>query len=582
MNNGFAAADYVIVAGFFVVMLGIGLYFARRMASIQDFFSGGRQVPWWVSGVSLYMTTFSAFTFVAYSKLAYQDGVVCVTIWWFTAVPSILVATYFLAARWRRAVTTSPLEFVENRFGPGLRQGFAWLGLPLIVIDDGLKLLVIGTMLTVSLGLDPSKACYVIAGCGGMILLYTFLGGLWAVMITDFVQFVVMAATVVVLVPLSLARVGGLGGFLSSAPEGFWRPTSEVFSWPWMAAFTVVVLLTSATKWSYVQRFYSVKTDRDARRVGYLVAGLTFFGAPLLFLPAMAARLFMPGIADGNTVYPLLCKALLPVGMMGMVIAAMFSATMSMLSSDYNAAASVLTNDVLRRFWARNASPRMLVWLGRFCTLGIGLLAVGVALYLDSRPASKDLVKLMATLFGIIMPPVAIPMICGLLTRKTSNVGGLAGFAAGCTCALGIFGLSRIEGWEHLAGVQVITWCSSIPTLVALIITSLLFPDPPEKRAQIGRFLAGLEAGPDDRAGQGGSADAAGALRIIGLAAAAMGLVLLVAVLALASWNQARISLAVGAALVGLGGAAALLGPRAVGLPSGKDAGAEPRRGQDS
>ena len=146
-----ALADYVIIAGFFVVMLAIGLYYSGKMRNLQDYFSGSQKIPWWLSSISFYMSSFSAFTFVSYSALAYQYGWVAVTMYWVT-VPAALLSAYFFATRWRRAANTSPLEYIEERFGPALRQGLAWLGIPVKMIDDGLKLYAIGTL--VSAGLD--------------------------------------------------------------------------------------------------------------------------------------------------------------------------------------------------------------------------------------------------------------------------------------------------------------------------------------------------------------------------------------------------------------------------------------------
>ncbi|GMV92548.1 MAG: sodium-coupled permease [Candidatus Hydrogenedentota bacterium] len=554
-ENSFAAADYAILTGFFVVMLAIGLYYANRMKDLKDFFSGGRQVPWWVSGISLYMTTFSAFTFVAYSALAYQHGFVAITIWWFS-VPSCLFSAYFLAARWRRAATTSPLEYIETRFGPALRQGFSWIGLPLIVIDDGLKLFVIGKMVTVSLGLQYDYSLHLaIAACGAIILVYTFLGGLWAVMITDVIQFVIVAVAVIVLVPLALGRVGGLSGFFEGLPEGFSTPTGGSYTWPWLIAFGVVLLLTYATKWPYVQRYYSVASDRDARKVGYLVAALMFFGPPLLFLPAMAARIFMPDITNYNDVYPLLCRELLPVGMLGVIIAAMFSATMSMLSSDYNAGASVITNDIVKRFFGKSFSDRALVLTGRVSTFLIGGLALGIALILASAQDKEDLVNYMAQLFGVLMPPVAIPMMAGLLTRKASNAGAMAAFITGTAFGVAAYVAGGNEDLSYLRSVTYLTWITAVPTTIVLVVVSTLAPNSPERRERIAQFLSGLTARDlSAKADLDEGGDASLAVRVIGLASAALGAIMIAAVLLTASARDGWISIAVGIFLLALGG----------------------------
>ena len=557
MNNGLARADYLIVVAFFLVMLGVGVYFANRMRNLKDFFSGGHRVPWWVSGVSLYMTSFSAFAFVAYSAIAYQYGFVAIAIWW-TGVPCWIISARFFAARWRRAATTSPVEYIETRYGPVLRQGFAWEGVPLIVIDDALKLFVIGKMVTVSLGLsDPRLLMLAIVVCGTIMLAYTFMGGLWAVMVTDFVQFVIMGVVVVILIPLVLARLDGFSRLFEDAPEGFWAPTGGSYTAFWVGSFCLVQLLSYTTKWPLVQRYYAVESDAEARKVGYTVAALTFFGAPLLFFPGLAARIFMPDIADANAVYPLLCKALLPVGMVGMMIAAMFSATMSMLSGDYNAVASVITNDIYKRLFRRHASEKSLVLAGRLFTLLVGVIAIGVALLLASFQEREDLVKIMVQVFSVLAPPVAIPMMFGLLTRRVSNAGGLAGFISGAACGITAYVLSYALGMAFLRESQYVTWITAAPTLVMMLLFSAWLPDSVEKRQRIDRFLEGLsgKTGPDRtaQAVRESSEAATVAIRIIGWSAAAMGGLLTGSVLLTVPLSEGRLSLLAGGAMFAMG-----------------------------
>jgi len=561
MQNGLGTADYIVVGGFFVVMLAIGAYFARSMRSLKDFFCGGNRVPWWVSGVSLYMTTFSAFTFVSYSALAYNEGLVCITIWWLT-VPCAIIGARFFASRWRRIDATSPVEFIEHRYGPTLRQGFSWAGVPLIVFDDALKLYVIGTMVTVSFGMEGGYAMpATIAVCGTIMLAYTLMGGLWAVMITDFVQFIIMGAAVLVLTPLVLDRAGGLGQIIEQAPPGFWRLTSDDYSVSWLIPFSLVMFLSYTTRWSIVQRYYSVGTDADARKVGYTLGVLTFIGVPLLFLPAYAARVFLPGIEDANSVYPLVCREVLPVGLFGMVIAGMFSATMSMLSSDYNAVASVVTNDIYKRLFAPKASERRLVLVGRLSTLGIGMAAVVVAVILSQAEGLKDLVDIMAKVFSFLLPPIGIPMVFGLLTRRVSERGALAGFVAGTACGAVAYTLSYLGDYEYLRSVPYLTWITGVPTLSLMLFLSFLFPDSKEKQAAVVQFLAGVsgeipEVQEKSEAKPGGTDDTKVAIGIIGLATAAIGALLLVSVLLTVGARDATLSITVGAVLL-IGGLAA-------------------------
>ncbi|MHC4122816.1 MAG: sodium:solute symporter family transporter, partial [Planctomycetota bacterium] len=364
MNN-LTSADFAVIIGFFVVMISIGFYFKSRVKNMSDFFGGGKQVPWWLGGISFYMCSFSALGFVMYSALAYKYGWVSVTIYW-TVVPAMILGATLFASRWRRVAETSPLEYIEHRFSNSMRQGLVWLGIPTRLIDDGLKLFAIGTVVSVALRLELKWA---IIGSGIIMISYTFLGGLWAALVADFIQFAVLIAAVVVLPFLVFQRVGGVASFIEQAPEGFFKLVSADYDWRYLSFFFVIVVLSYSTSWALVQRYYSANSDRDARKVGYLVALLSFIGPPVFYIPAMVARVLIPNIENANEVYAIVCKTVLPVGMLGMVIAAMFSATMSTLAGDFNAVASVLTNDVYKRMLAKKASDRSLLTAGRVNTL---------------------------------------------------------------------------------------------------------------------------------------------------------------------------------------------------------------------
>ncbi|RJP29958.1 MAG: hypothetical protein C4527_10800 [Candidatus Omnitrophota bacterium] len=483
VSNPLATADYIIIAGFFLVMLAIGIFFSGRMKNLQDYFSGGRRVPWWLSGASFYMSSFSAFTFVAYSELAYKYGFVAVTAYWVT-VPASLLSAYYFASRWRRVAVTSPLEYIEERYGAALRQWLAWLGIPVKVIDDGLKLFAIGTLVSSGMGFPLEYAVFL---SGTIMLCYTFLGGLWAVLITDFVQFVIMGMAVLVLIPLALQKAGGLESFFMNIPPDFFSLTAEQYTWTYLFAFFVIIALNYSTSWSLVQRYYSVGSDRDARRVGYFVAALNVIGPPLLFGPAMAARVFLPELENTKEVYAVVCQTLLPVGMMGMIIAAMFSATMSMLSSDYNAVASVLTNDVYKRLVARDATNRSLVFVARCSTLLVGLVSLGIAFIVIQNQGQGDLFQLMVKVFGIFLPPVAIPMLFGLVNRSISNLGGLAGLLTG----MGFGVVAYLFGGHYpiLREVQYITAITLFSTIAGMVIGTLARPNSGAQQQRISRYF---------------------------------------------------------------------------------------------
>lgn len=499
--------DYFMIAGYFVLMLAIGIYFYRYMRGIKDYFSGGNNIPWWLSGVSFYMSSFSVAAFIFYPSLVYRHGWVGITLLW-VAVPATLFSTIFLARKWRRARIESPVEYLELRYSPVLRQLFSWQGVPMKIIDDGIKLFAIGTFISVSLGFDMKWS---MIGAGGIMLLYTFMGGLWAVAVTDFVQFIVLTAAIVIILPLSFIRAGGFGQVLSDVPEGFFRLTSTEYGWGYVLFLVVMYTLAwSSVNWPLIQRYYCVPKEKDAVKVGLLVVALYIVGPPLMFLPAVAATRLLPGLADAGTVYPELCRTLLPAGMLGLVISAMFAATMSMLSSDYNVCANVLTHDVYRRLARPLASQRELVLVGRITTLLVGVLALCTAL-LMARGQGEDLFRIMVTLFGVATAPVAVPMILGLLSKRMTGTSALCGFLGGLGLGVALFFLSRypdplaFHGFQWLPAskelvlrgytvkLEMALFLSTLSvTFIIMLAVTALFPMRGRERERVSHFFERL------------------------------------------------------------------------------------------
>ena len=438
MPTHLETADHIVIAGYFALLTLIGLYFWGRMHHVRDLFAGGRRVPWWLAGISFYLTGFSAFSFVAYSEMAYRYGLVALTLAW-SAAAAMLVGTIVLATRWQRARIISPVEFLEARFNPAIRQVIAWTGIPLKVIDDGLKIYATGIFVSVGMGYDLRAS---VLGSGVVMLLYTFMGGLWAVVVTDYVQFIVLTLGVVVLCPLVFARVESVDALFRGLPASFVSAIGAPITPLYVCAFYLLVVLSYNGNWAYAQRFYSVRNEREARKAGMLAVALKIVGPPLFILPAVAARSLMPELMvppnSPQYTYAALALRFLPSGLMGLMIAAMFSATMSTLSADYNVMASVVTEDVYRRLINPGATQRRLVLVGRIATLAFGAATIGIGVLLVTT-AQRGLFEVMVTVFGLFVGPMLLPMLAGLVSRRLTWRGAAAGIAAGLVSGLTLF-----------------------------------------------------------------------------------------------------------------------------------------------
>ena len=497
MDKGLSFADYAVIAVFFAVMVGVGVYYSRKSKSSEQFFGNDKTIPWWLSGVSFYMNSFSALAFVMYSALAYKFGWVPVTVSWLS-VPAVLLGAWFLAVRWRRAAKGSPIDYIATRYTPKMCSTLAVLGLPMQLLDNALKLLAIGTVVGVGMGFPLFWAICV---SGVIIVLYTFLGGLKATLTCDFIQFLVILAVVFALPPLCLGKLAALDGgsglvhgfsvFLDKVPDGFFNFTNGQYGWIYMIVFFCCVGSTLSTNWSLVQRYYSTKSEKDAKKMAYLVAALLFVGPPLFFFPAMAARVFLPELDTNdaqamNAVYATLCKSVLPAGMIGMVIAAMFSATMSSLAGNFNAAAAVMVNEIyLRLDKAATAARRMVA--ARVATVVVGLGVVGLTFVMQYAQGADDLFNLTNKVFGVFLPPIAMPMLCGVFVWRISKRAGMLALVGGIVVGIAAF---SVGAWHPFLREMVwITPITASATAILLALGTALLPDRPEERAEVDEFF---------------------------------------------------------------------------------------------
>ena len=493
-----AGLDWAVIVAFFAIIVGIGVFYSRRQKTSEQFFGGDKTMPWWLAGISFYMCTFSALAFVMYSAIAYKFGFVAVTISWGSPI-AVLIGARLTAAKWRRVATNSPLEYIERRFGNGMRQGLMWLGLPMRIFDDAAKLLAIGTVVGVGLGFPISWA---IAVSAVIVAMYTFMGGLKAALVADFFQFIVLLVVVLAL-PLfccgELAKLDGGSGiahgfanFLKNAPEGLFALTSDKYTWVYVIVLALCSVVNNCTSWSLVQRYYSTRSEKDAVKVGYLVSFLIFIAPPIFYFPAMAAREFLPALDMAspdamNGVFATICTTVLPAGMIGMVVAAMFSATMSTLAGDFNAIAAVFTNDFYARMLSPNASQRAKMAVARISTLAVAAFVVALAFFVRQAQGASDLLDVVNKMFAVFLPPISFPMMVGFLVRRLSRRSGLVGTLVGMAYGIAAF----IAGaWFPVLREMVVMLPSTFAaTAVGLVLGTIFLRDTSEESRDIDEFF---------------------------------------------------------------------------------------------
>lgn len=422
-----ATLDYIVMAVYLVVIMTAGVAFARVGAKdMKSFFGGGGQVPWWISGTSLFMSFFSAGTFVVWGTIAYELGWVAVTMQW-TMAAGGLVAGLIMAPRWRQSGALTAGEFVKKRFGTDTQQFYSYLVLLYGVLLTGSVLYPVARMMEVTTPLSLQTCILLI---GAVVIIYTTAGGLWAVLITDTLQFVILTAVVVALVPLALSNVGGVGALVQKAPADFFALTNGKYTPGFIAAFVFYHIVLMGGRWGFVQRYTSVPSVADARKVGLLFAAAYLIAPIVWMLPPMAYRVIEPGLTglDTEGAYILVSEAVLPIGVIGLMFSAMISATASSANTTLNITAAVITNDIYTDVLRPEASDREQMIVARLSTAAVGAAMVGVALLV---PAVGGIVEVVISMAALLAVPIMAPPIWALYSKRLTAVGAFTATLTG-------------------------------------------------------------------------------------------------------------------------------------------------------
>ncbi len=475
--------DYIVIVLYVLGILGAGMVFAGKMKSRKDMFVAGGQSPWWVSGLSAFMTMFSAATFVVWGGIAYKYGVVAIAINLCYGVSALLTG-WLLAGVWRKAGVDSASEFLQLRYGGSIVQFYTWFKGSLTLFSTGGAVYALSKIVCALMPLadghllaDPttgylSVSLTSIALCL-MVIAITFTGGLWAVLMTDVLQFVILTVSVVFVVPLMMMKVGGWGSFVAAAPEGFMSPVAADFSGWFLISWMIVNFFVFSADWAFVQRWVCVPTAKDAKKAAYLIGGLYLVSPIFWMLPPLIYRVINPD-ADTEQAYILACKLVLPAGMMGLMVAAMASATASMATTRLNVFAGAFT-EAYHRVRNKSASEKQLVFVGRVITIVLGTVVIAGALLIPRYGYTKFIVDINTLLYV----PLFLPSVWGLFSKKiglkavwvTTIAGFLAAYIVRFALARGGF-LTEVDSLQPIVGW--IAENSRIADMLAGIVTPFL------------------------------------------------------------------------------------------------------------
>jgi solute:Na+ symporter, SSS family len=443
--------DLVVIFTYFLIIMGIGLFFMKVNKGGKEYFTGGNMIPWWMSGLSLYMGNFSAWIFTGAAGFAYSAGLFT-TLYFAISPIAYIIGTSMTAKRWRRTRSVSPLQYTYTRYNITTQQFMGFVIATNFILSAGVQLASTCKLFAPVIGIDLTLIVLLI---GTIVMIHNFLGGLWGDMAMDVVQGVILLGITFIVMPMSLALVGGPANLFHSLPPITFDHTynNVHYTEHWILSIFIITSLGFAAGGH--QRFYSVKNEKHARRVGWTAACLAIT-VPLVFgIPPLVAKVYWPDLSQVEFFKPFIGKnpqdlvfvglvfKLLPHGLIGVFIAAMLAATMTTLSTVYNMVSSVISHDIYKGIFRPDLDDKSLLKVGRAVALTLGLIVMCLAtFFVHSTFGIFNLMQAFFTLFNI---PVIVPMAFGLIFRRVPKWSA----AAAITWGLIVGGTTRyLLGWD--------------------------------------------------------------------------------------------------------------------------------------
>jgi len=427
----FGTVNYAVLGVYLLALVGMGIYFARREKSTEDFFKAGGRIPWWAAGISIFGTTLSAITYMSLPAKTFA------TDWRYMMlnVAIVMVApfvVYLFLPFFRRLNVTTAYEYLEKRFDLPVRLLASVQFILLQIGRIGIVLYLPSLALAVVTGIDV-EACILVMGV--LCIFYTALGGIEAVIWTDVIQVIVLIGGAVFCLLLMACHIpGGWNAACEIAAEADKFRTFDFRFDLTAATFWVLLfggfadkLISYGTDQAVIQRYLTTKDEASARHGIWLnaiiamPATLLFFGlgSALYVFYRMQPEALTPAVLEHDAIFPWYIVTQLPAGVAGLLIAGLFAASMSSLDSSMNSVATAVTTDFYRRF-RRDAEDRTCLAIARWVTVLVGATGTALAL-LMTRWELKSLWDQMVTVLGLFGGGLAGLFLLAIFTRRTSG-----------------------------------------------------------------------------------------------------------------------------------------------------------------
>jgi Na+/proline symporter len=547
--------QYAILGGYFSVLLGIAFAFRRFNRDGDDYFRSGSRGPWWLVGMSTFMSSFSAYTFTGLAGAAYIAGL-SATSNFIANVIGFALNGLFLAAWLRQLRVTTMPEVIRDRFGPAAEQLYSWVGNFFGILYAAITLYTLCIFASTVFGL---RLVPTIVGVGLVVMTYSLLGGRWAVMGADFVKGMILLPVTMLLAFLCLQRAGGWHGlFQAIAAQGlshefafFKEPRADLnynFTAPWVAA-SILYLLMDRLSLSAAPRYFSCRDGRHASKAGWLVSVLMLGSTVAFFLPPIVGRLFfradieavaIPQPAEAS--YAIVSLHLLPEALMGLMVVAIFSSTLSTMDTGLNLFSAVFAKNIYpalcRSFGKREAIGAGLVKVGELLTLGSGIGIILIACYF-AESKGQGAFDIMLELGALLGLPMNIPLVLGLFVTQAPRRAALWSMVPGFSASIYGYLTARsaiIASWSGVWSYDKKVFITLAWGSAGFLLARFFCRDSPESRGKTAAFYRRMHTPVDFEAEVGSRGDDGQEFRVLGWFSTVVGIGIILLVIAPEPW----------------------------------------------
>ncbi|WP_086981043.1 sodium:solute symporter family transporter [Vibrio aphrogenes] len=496
--------DIYIVLGYFIFLIVVGWMFRSATTSTSEYFRGGGKMLWWMVGSTAFLQALSAMTFTGVMGKALDVGLSIAVIFFANAL-GYFCNYLFFAAKSRQMRVISPIEGIRMRFGRVSEQVVTWATVPSSVLQASLWLNALAIFASAVFNIPIETT---IIAAGGVVLFMSLVGGSWAVVASDFIQMIIITVVTFIATIVAIYKAGGVTPILESGlPQQGFVGDGYNYAYLFVGWFICIFIkqFFSTNNMIDSYRYIAAKDTRNARKAAILACCLMAIGPFIWFLPAWYVGGHYPDMSTwgldvlgkdiSNATYFVFVRNEMPIGMVGLMMSAMFAATMSSMDSALNRNAGIFIKNVYEPYFAKDKSDASILFASKIATIVFGLMIIVAGLFM-SKLKDFGLFDALMMVSTLVAFPVLIPSLLCFFIKKTPDWSCWATIAVGgCVSAViatttpemlqNLFNLAEPLTRREFAELKSVTLgvvCHIVITGGFFVLTQLFYKAPSAKR----------------------------------------------------------------------------------------------------